>query len=301
MPLPCRLDKKLFPRKGGRIALSANGRIAEFLDFAIPDKFAYVNKLRGGAYAPLPKTDYVDLQPDLRRAGHAHPGGQLRGTAIAPSWPSASSTSIMACCTGAFARDVDARLDDLTRRAHIRGDAERRTEVPVQRDDVIRHRNFLRLIRQKRLHRLHVERQRRAEQVALHLRVAARLPSVLRMRPENAARPRPFCAHAHAPFIAILASYASGDERAADRVGQNGDGSSRRAARRRSRSCSRGSSPPRSWRRIYLRARQNEHGARFRLKEFEQADGLRLPRRASYPSCRNYPDRPVRRSCARRG
>ena len=40
-------DKKLFsPRKGGRIALSANERIAEFLDFAIQAKFAYVNKLR---------------------------------------------------------------------------------------------------------------------------------------------------------------------------------------------------------------------------------------------------------------
>ena len=41
------VDKKLFsPRRGGRIALSANERIAEFLDFAIQVKFAYVNKLR---------------------------------------------------------------------------------------------------------------------------------------------------------------------------------------------------------------------------------------------------------------
>ena len=41
------VDKKLFsPPEGGRIALSANERIAEFLDFAIQDKFAYVNKLR---------------------------------------------------------------------------------------------------------------------------------------------------------------------------------------------------------------------------------------------------------------
>ena len=40
-------DKKLFsPLQGGRIALSANERIAEFLDFAIQAKFAYVNKLR---------------------------------------------------------------------------------------------------------------------------------------------------------------------------------------------------------------------------------------------------------------
>ncbi|MBS5618602.1 MAG: hypothetical protein KHW90_09380 [Clostridiales bacterium] len=40
------VDKKLFsPRRGGRIALSANERIAEFLDFAIQAKFAYVNKL----------------------------------------------------------------------------------------------------------------------------------------------------------------------------------------------------------------------------------------------------------------
>ena len=40
-------DKGLFSPEGGRIALSANVRIAEFLDFAIQAKFAYVNKLRG--------------------------------------------------------------------------------------------------------------------------------------------------------------------------------------------------------------------------------------------------------------
>ena len=39
------VDKKLFSPEGGRIALSANERIAEFLDFAIQAKFAYVNKL----------------------------------------------------------------------------------------------------------------------------------------------------------------------------------------------------------------------------------------------------------------
>jgi hypothetical protein len=41
----CR-QKAILPPKGGRIALSANERIAEFLDFAIQVKFAYVNKLR---------------------------------------------------------------------------------------------------------------------------------------------------------------------------------------------------------------------------------------------------------------
>ena len=41
------VDRKLFsPPRGGRIALSANERIAEFLDFAIQAKFAYVNKLK---------------------------------------------------------------------------------------------------------------------------------------------------------------------------------------------------------------------------------------------------------------
>ena len=40
------VDKKLFsPPRRGRIALSANERIAEFLDFAIQSKFDYVNKL----------------------------------------------------------------------------------------------------------------------------------------------------------------------------------------------------------------------------------------------------------------
>ena len=40
------VDKKLFSPRRGRIALSANERIAEFFDFAIQAKFAYVNKLR---------------------------------------------------------------------------------------------------------------------------------------------------------------------------------------------------------------------------------------------------------------
>ena len=39
------VDKKLVSPRRGRIALSANERIAEFLDFAIQAKFAYVNKL----------------------------------------------------------------------------------------------------------------------------------------------------------------------------------------------------------------------------------------------------------------
>ena len=42
----CR-QKAILPPKGGKIALSANERIAEFLDFAIHAKFAYVNKLTG--------------------------------------------------------------------------------------------------------------------------------------------------------------------------------------------------------------------------------------------------------------
>ena len=39
------VDKKPFSPRRGRIALSANERIAEFLDFAIQAKFAYVGKL----------------------------------------------------------------------------------------------------------------------------------------------------------------------------------------------------------------------------------------------------------------
>ena len=38
--------QKAIPPEGGRIAISANERIAEFLDFAIQAKFAYVNKLK---------------------------------------------------------------------------------------------------------------------------------------------------------------------------------------------------------------------------------------------------------------
>ena len=44
IPSDCR-QKAILPPEGGRIALSTNERIAEFLDFAIQAKFAYVNKL----------------------------------------------------------------------------------------------------------------------------------------------------------------------------------------------------------------------------------------------------------------
>ena len=44
--MPQTVDKKLFSHQRERIALSANERIAEFLDFAIQAKFSYVNKLR---------------------------------------------------------------------------------------------------------------------------------------------------------------------------------------------------------------------------------------------------------------
>ena len=45
MRAPDSRQKAILPPEGGRIALSANERIAEFLDFAIQAKFAYVNKL----------------------------------------------------------------------------------------------------------------------------------------------------------------------------------------------------------------------------------------------------------------
>ena len=44
--MPQNVDNKLFSHQRERIALSANERIAEFLDFAIQAKFFYVNKLR---------------------------------------------------------------------------------------------------------------------------------------------------------------------------------------------------------------------------------------------------------------
>ena len=47
------VDKKLFSPEGGRIALSANKRIAEFLNFAIQAKSAYVNKLCGASLRAL--------------------------------------------------------------------------------------------------------------------------------------------------------------------------------------------------------------------------------------------------------
>ena len=52
---PQTVDKKLFSPRRGRIALSANERIAEFLDFAIQAKFAYVNKLTRDARTAFDK------------------------------------------------------------------------------------------------------------------------------------------------------------------------------------------------------------------------------------------------------
>jgi len=40
------VDKKLFSPFRGRIALSTNERIAEFLDFVLQAKLAYVSKLK---------------------------------------------------------------------------------------------------------------------------------------------------------------------------------------------------------------------------------------------------------------
>ena len=68
------VDKKLFSPEGGRIALSANERIAEFLDFAIQAKFAYVNKLRAPApcrgsfylHMVFAKGNYAIFQPSAR-------------------------------------------------------------------------------------------------------------------------------------------------------------------------------------------------------------------------------------------
>ena len=55
------VDKKLFSPRRGRIALSVNERIAEFLDFAIQAKFAYVGRLlhksRICAFSARKKTD----------------------------------------------------------------------------------------------------------------------------------------------------------------------------------------------------------------------------------------------------
>ena len=55
-------QKAILPRRG-RIALSANERTAEFLDFAIQAKFAYVNKLsRCMAHRRENENDITPLQ-----------------------------------------------------------------------------------------------------------------------------------------------------------------------------------------------------------------------------------------------
>ncbi len=60
------VDKKLFSPRRGRIALSANERIAEFLDFAIQAKFAYVGKL-------LHKSRICAFPVHKKTDGRSHP------------------------------------------------------------------------------------------------------------------------------------------------------------------------------------------------------------------------------------
>ena len=72
-------QKAILPRRG-RIALSANERIAEFLDFAIQAKFAYVNKL-GAAL-------WERCSPPAIPASADHPATSLFTVTIsAPSRP----------------------------------------------------------------------------------------------------------------------------------------------------------------------------------------------------------------------
>ena len=70
------VDKKLFSPEGGRIALSANERIAEFLNFAIQAKFAYVNKLRWAQPAFLFSFD-LENRPETARSRKAPKGWRI--------------------------------------------------------------------------------------------------------------------------------------------------------------------------------------------------------------------------------
>ena len=87
------VDKKLFSPQRGRIALSADERIAEFLDFAIQAKFAYVNKLRRASRARYRSTERLTslcwrsfssslqrilrtIHPDRRTSRRAYPSAE---------------------------------------------------------------------------------------------------------------------------------------------------------------------------------------------------------------------------------
>ena len=65
--------KKLFSPRRGRIAFSANERIAEFLDFAIQAKFADVNKLRQGGIRCPPEI-IIHTKTKNQKRGNYHAG-----------------------------------------------------------------------------------------------------------------------------------------------------------------------------------------------------------------------------------
>ena len=73
---PLRLQTKSYSPPKGRIALSANERIAEFLEFAIQAKFAYVNKL--GGLSPLFSFSFgLGNRPETARLRRASKGRRI--------------------------------------------------------------------------------------------------------------------------------------------------------------------------------------------------------------------------------
>ena len=79
----CR-QKAILPPGGGRIALSANERIAEFLNFAIQAKFAYVNKLKF-RYSTTAKFKKENENYSINRTATAFP--KMRTMRVSPSPP----------------------------------------------------------------------------------------------------------------------------------------------------------------------------------------------------------------------
>ncbi len=79
----CR-QKAILPPGGGRIALSANERIAEFLNFAIQAKFAYVNKLKF-RYSTIAKFKKENENYSINRTATAFP--KMRTMRVSPSPP----------------------------------------------------------------------------------------------------------------------------------------------------------------------------------------------------------------------
>ena len=125
------------------------------------------------------------LTADFQSTAHAHFRGNLTrngNRALISQRAKHVNHRLLYRC---FSRNVDSRKKNVVHRLNRRRKAECRAYAERLNHRARRERNLLLLIGKELLHRLHVQRQCRAEQVALNLRLAS-----LAQRPQDSSGER---------------------------------------------------------------------------------------------------------------